>query len=163
VKGAVDDLHELTIPSFIFPTGGEILSGSINISWTTSYDTWCYCVKYNLSYSNDEGLTWTLLKGNIIETNFLWETHTIPDGSNYILQIVTFSDGGLNNSCISSPFLISNPSTTTTAPLTTITTTTTPSTTTRTAIGSPGFEIFLLLISLNILILIQRVTKIGKN
>jgi hypothetical protein len=83
---------------------------------------------YNVSYSIDGGTTWTLLKADLTGTNFIWDTNTVPDGSNYILKIEAISSGNLNAMFISlSPFSIANPTTTTTTTTLTTTTTTTPS------------------------------------
>jgi hypothetical protein len=105
--------HYLLLPIITSPSGGETLSGEVTISWVTSVDTWDYNVMYNVSYSIDGGTTWTLLKADLTGTIFIWDTNTVPDGSNYILKIEAISSGNLNAMFISlSPFSIANPTTT---------------------------------------------------
>jgi parallel beta-helix repeat protein len=140
--------HYLLQPIITSPSGGETLSGDVTISWVTSVDTWDYNVMYNVSYSIDGGTTWTLLKADLTATNFIWDTNTVPDGSNYILKIEAISSGNINVMFISlSPFSIANPTTTTT------TTTPTPTMTiTTTTTTTPSWNALLLLLSLFVIL-----------
>jgi parallel beta-helix repeat protein len=144
--------HQLSIPSLIYPIGGETLSGDVTLSWSTSIDTWGYSVTYNVSYSEDGGETWSLLKAGLTAINLIWDTTTVSDGSNYILKIEAISAGELNTTFISSsPFTITNPTTTTT---------TTTSTTTTTTYINPSWDVLLLLLSLFVMVqLIQHKKK----
>jgi triacylglycerol lipase len=143
VKAAVYDPHQLSPPSLIFPIGGETLSGDANISWVASVDTLGYSVTYKISYSTDGGTTWILLKGNLTDTSFIWETSTLSDDSNYILKIEAISSGGLNAIFISvSPFIVVNPTTTIT-----------------TATTSLGWNVVLLILSLFIILPLKQRKK----
>ncbi|MHA1967770.1 MAG: alpha/beta fold hydrolase [Candidatus Hodarchaeales archaeon] len=143
VKAAIDDPHQFSTPSLIFPIGGETLSGDVNISWTASVDTWGYSVTYNVYFSTNGGTTWTLLKADLTDPSFIWDTSTVPNGSNYIFRIKAISSGKLDAIFISSsPFTVSNPTTTTT------TTTTT-----------PGLGILLLIAAVLVLISLHKQKK----
>ncbi len=88
-------VHYLTSPAFIFPSGGELLSGIVTIYWMSSIDTWGYLVSYSLYYSNDSGVTWNLLVMDLTVTSYDWQTGGVLDGSNYLLKVEAISSGGL--------------------------------------------------------------------
>ncbi|MFX1283808.1 MAG: nitrous oxide reductase family maturation protein NosD [Promethearchaeota archaeon] len=146
--------HYVLLPIITSPLGGEILSGKITISWATSVDTWGYDVKYDVSYSTDGGTTWTLLGTDLTGTSFVWDTKTVPDGSNYILKIEASSSGEMNAVFVSSsPFTISNyptipPTTTITSTTSTIETTTSETNPTETPVATSSWHVLLMLLSL---------------
>jgi parallel beta-helix repeat protein len=101
--------HQLSLPSLIFPAGGETLSGIVDISWTASVDSWGYSVAYNVSYSADGGSTWIQLALDLEATSLSWDTKLVSDGSNYLLKLVAISSD-LNTSSTTT-FAIDNPPT----------------------------------------------------
>ncbi|RMG33604.1 MAG: hypothetical protein D6732_11850 [Methanobacteriota archaeon] len=84
-------IHELSLVTLLFPNGGEVLNGTITISWTAVNDSFGHPINYTLFYTRDGGLTWMLLATNLTGTSYLWDTSTIPDGS-YLLKVQA-SDG----------------------------------------------------------------------
>jgi subtilisin family serine protease len=76
----------------IYPNGGEIVSGMCNIAWNAS-DLDGDPLIVDIEYSDDNGATWyTIITGTSNTGSFLWNTNTVPEGSQYLIRI-TVSDG----------------------------------------------------------------------
>ncbi len=116
-QGGSTTSHELTSPAFIYPTGGETLSGTVEIKWNGSVDSLGHSVYYSLYYTPDNGTTWTALVVNTTTTSFLWDTTTVLNGT-YKLKLVATDFHGLQVEIVSGTFVIDNVSggTSTTAP-----------------------------------------------
>ncbi|MHA1450848.1 MAG: hypothetical protein ACTSP4_15685, partial [Candidatus Hodarchaeales archaeon] len=78
-------------PVIISPNGGEILSGTVIISWTEANDT-ATPVTYNVSYSADSAATWISLITNYNQTSLGWDTTSVADGNFYLIKVEA-SDG----------------------------------------------------------------------
>jgi len=156
--------HILLPATIIYPLTG-IFNGTIVVDWETAVDSHSHEILYDLNYSPDAGNTWITLIENISQTSFIWDTRTVNDGSQYMLQIITYCSEGLVTSTISTElFSISNVLTTniSTSEITSSsesstgkeTTTTNTITTTiitiinLTPIGFPSFLLFFIIISL---------------
>ncbi len=131
--------HTLSQPYFIYPSGGETLSGVVTIEWNSSIDSLGHLVYYSLYYSNDDGNTWASLTIDTTSTSFSWDTTQVADGPTYVLRLIATDYAGLQVETWSGVFGINNSaSSTTTTPTTpptsttTIITTTPPDTTTTT-------------------------------
>ncbi len=86
--------HELTPITLISPNGGEILKGSIMISWTKVNDTFGHNISYSLYYSKDGGNTWNLIVTNLTEvTDYLWDSTSVSDGKYLIMVNATDGEG----------------------------------------------------------------------
>lgn len=99
-----DDVSpEVTV---IYPNGGEVLSGDIQIRWNATDD-----IDPNLSidieYSNDNGSTWDIISPN--ENNdgaYVWNTSAVDEG-NYLIKVTaTDSFGNTANDTSDAPFSI---------------------------------------------------------
>ncbi|MCK5687388.1 fibronectin type III domain-containing protein, partial [bacterium] len=81
----------------ISPNGGEILVGTENITWLTSYNS-SPSLKINLQYSSDNGTTWIDIISNVPNNGFYaWDTTQVIDGKEYLVRINTI-DAVLNSS-----------------------------------------------------------------
>ena len=122
----------LSLPTLVFPVGGEVVNGTITINWTKSVSSWGNPVTYSVFYSTDE-VNWVLLISGITDTYLEWSTTTVVDGPNYIIKVIASSKNVIAQQS-SSTFSIYNEvtPTTPTTPTTTTPTTTTPTTTTTT-------------------------------
>ena len=77
------------------PIEGQIIDDSVTLKWIGTdpdEDT----LTYVLYYSNDAGVTWTVLVSAISVTQYIWDTSEIPEGINYAIKIIAF-DGELNS------------------------------------------------------------------
>ena len=70
------------------PNGGEVLNGTINITWSTSTDSWGHEVTYILKYSKDNGSSWTRIVSDLKVNEYSWSTYLIPEGSNYLIMVI---------------------------------------------------------------------------
>ncbi|MFQ5981179.1 MAG: right-handed parallel beta-helix repeat-containing protein [Candidatus Heimdallarchaeota archaeon] len=93
--------HQLSPPALTFPTGGETLSGTVDVGWRAAKHTWAHTVTYTLYYSTDGGTSWNPLATNLTATSYAWETTTTPDGTNYLLKVNAACTGGLSAETVS--------------------------------------------------------------
>jgi len=116
-------------PTVISPNGGEIWSGTQNITWTASTDPDGDPITYEIEYSYDGGGTWNPLASGISETSYSWNTTAHPDGSNYLIRVraydgVLYSDWDQSDSVFTIenrvPTIIDHAPTGTQVPVTTI-------------------------------------------
>jgi len=91
----------------LYPNGGEITEGTINIRWLATDLT---NVSINIYCSNDGGSRWHLIVEN--EDNdgeYMWNTSNVPDGMNYLVRIVAEDEAGnINEDTSDTPFVIYN-------------------------------------------------------
>jgi parallel beta-helix repeat protein len=85
---------EVTIPSILYPNGGEHLENNISIQWMASRDRFGHEVTYIVFYSKNSGRNWILLESGLMETNCIWDTTTVSRGSSYLIKVrATCTDG----------------------------------------------------------------------
>ncbi|MFX1533403.1 MAG: Ig-like domain-containing protein [Promethearchaeota archaeon] len=119
------------------PDGGRRLSGTVNIHWTmkrATGDPLTFTVYYW------DGSSWVELASGLTDTNYEWDTTTVPDGSGYKIRVVVNDGTFTAEDETDASFTIDNAASTST------TSTTTPST-------IPGFEailVFLIFLSLGL-------------
>ncbi len=102
-------VHKVSTPVLINPNGGEILSGMITIQWAMSIDSWDHNISYTLFYSSDNGFSWNLLQTGLSVTTYDWDTNTVADGSEYLIQVIAnCSEGLITTDFSDGPFLIEN-------------------------------------------------------
>lgn len=82
------------------------LNGVIKLSWAAS-DINNDALSYQIELSYNRGQTWKTIIKDLKETEFMWDSSSAPDGSNYIFKI-TASDGSLKSSSLSKKFGIAN-------------------------------------------------------
>jgi parallel beta-helix repeat protein len=129
--------HTLSIPTITSPNGGEIITGTTTIQWNTATDSWGHIVNYNISYSGDGGTTWVILESGLMITSYAWDTTTVEDDSDYLIQVTaSCSEGLLQVDTSDSTFTIHNQITTTPVSTTEPSTTTPITTTTITRLSS---------------------------
>lgn len=94
-------LHYLTELTVIYPNGGETLSGTIEIEWSSSSYSFSNPVSYSVYYSNNNGSSWSPLSSDLTTLSCLWDTTTVPDGSNYLIKVEEKFPGGIKTTAIS--------------------------------------------------------------
>jgi parallel beta-helix repeat protein len=101
--------YHIIPPLFIFPVGGEILSGNVSVKWNAAYDLKEHQILYTLFYSVDDGITWVSLAKGLNTTQFQWNTTAIADDSTYLLNLMAnCSDGFITNVTSIKPLIIDN-------------------------------------------------------
>ncbi len=109
--------HSLSSPVVMYPNGGEVLSGVVNVSWQSSVDSWGHAVRYDLYYSSDGGEIWMLLVSGLTSTWYSWNTSQAYDGSLYLVRVVATDGQGLYEEDVSDDtFSIQNSAQSTTSP-----------------------------------------------
>jgi len=95
------------IVTVVSPNGGEQWYDKQTITWTAT-DPQDDPLTYTVYYSPDDGQTWTQLAMGLTEPSYLWDTTTVGDGTNYLIQVEA-SDGTFTSMDISNaPFEIAN-------------------------------------------------------
>ncbi len=77
----------------VYPNGGEILSGTVTISWNAVDDVGVSHT--DVYYSSDGGNTWFYL-GTTTGTSLSWDTTTVSNGDNYLIRVVIYDTDGLH-------------------------------------------------------------------
>lgn len=88
--------HRITISSITYPNGGETLQGITMLQWVPAIDMWGHSVTYTVSYSIDNGSTWTPLALELSSPTYEWDTTTVVDGSSYRIRVVATCVEGLS-------------------------------------------------------------------
>jgi len=95
------------IVSLSYPSGGETISGSVNITWTAE-DPDNDAISLNLYISADGGLSWSTIDTDVSNSgSYAFNTASVSDGTNYAIKIVA-TDGNLSSLDQSSAFTILN-------------------------------------------------------
>lgn len=96
-------------PIIVFPDSGTVLMGIVTIQWQPSTNIAGMNVTYTVSYSGSNGSSWITLFSDLTTTSCLWDTTTVPDGSNYLIKVEENYPGGLKTTAISDgTFIIQN-------------------------------------------------------
>ncbi|MFX0207901.1 MAG: nitrous oxide reductase family maturation protein NosD [Candidatus Hodarchaeota archaeon] len=123
--------------TFISPTGGEILTGTVDIYWA-AYDTHNHVITNSIFYSGNNGATWSLLIAELTHFFYFWDTTTVPNGAQYLLQVNIKCEEGTQHLITTQTFTISNFGSTLVSDYTSFLPSTAPSTPSRPA--SPQFD-----------------------
>jgi parallel beta-helix repeat protein len=105
--------HTLSTPDITYPTSGAALTGTVEVTWTASVDSWGHVVTYSLYYATD-GVTWVEIDTGIAGTSYDWDTTAVADGSTYTLKLISSCSDMLEAESISQTFSVENEATTTT-------------------------------------------------
>jgi hypothetical protein len=136
----------------VSPNGGEVLSGTVTVSWTAA-DPNQDVLTFDVFYSDDDGSSWNEVVLGTTETTSQWDTSLVDDGTDYLIRVVA-SDGELDSEDVSDGTFTVDNSVSTTTP-------TTP--TTNTGPGDGGTTTILIIIiaagSGVIIIIIIIITK----
>ena len=76
-----------TTPTVISPNGGEIWTGTHDITWTASIDPDGDPVTYEIEYSYDGGGEWYGLVSGISSASYSWNTTAYPDSTSYLIRV----------------------------------------------------------------------------
>jgi parallel beta-helix repeat protein len=87
--------HWISDPQVLSPNGGELVTDETLIEWAECIDNWGYSISYSLFYSFDSGENWISIASNLQNTSYVWNTSSLPKGSNYLIQLVVSSSDGL--------------------------------------------------------------------
>ncbi len=75
----------------IYPNGGEFLSGTTTITWTAE-DIDNDSLVFDVLYSTDNGINWSVLALNIKSNEFVWDTDQSPGSEDAKIRVMV-SDG----------------------------------------------------------------------
>lgn len=74
-----------------YPNGGEVVTGSLNITWTaTDPDPWAETalLLIDLDYSDDAGTSWSsIATDEANDGSYLWDVSGLADGEQYLVRI----------------------------------------------------------------------------
>ncbi len=94
--------------SLDYPTGGEVVSGDVNIQWTAN-DSDGDTLSVDLYYSRDGGNTWNVIAtGEADDGSYAWDTTGLQDGIDYMVKVVVTDPIPQNDSDVSGFFSIDN-------------------------------------------------------
>ncbi|MFW9904181.1 MAG: extracellular solute-binding protein [Candidatus Thorarchaeota archaeon] len=142
------DNDQLTVPTILSPNGGETLTGSATLTWTTAYYSVDHSITYTVYYSGDEGATWTEIASELTSTSYSWDTTEVSNGFSYLIKVVaTCSEGYSVEDVSDDTFAIQNG-------LETSTTMTT--TSTQGSVTSSGMTVFMFVCTLGVLIIARK-------
>ncbi len=80
--------HEFTPPTVTYPNGGELINGSVTITWTASVDSEGHAVSYTILYSDNSGVDWYEIVAGVTATSYLWDTSSLTEGSEYLVRVI---------------------------------------------------------------------------
>jgi len=86
----------ITAPEITYPTGGSVLSGTVNVTWTEAIDPQGHTVTYSIYFHPNSGVsgTWTEVVTGITGNTYSWDTTNHPNTNSGILRINATSDNG---------------------------------------------------------------------
>jgi parallel beta-helix repeat protein len=100
---------EVSIPTILYPNGGEVVNGLITVRWEIATDSEGHSITYSLLYSSSKGQSWVSLASNLIATSYEWNTSTTQDSSNYLIKVIATCSAGFSAEDVSdSVFTIDN-------------------------------------------------------
>ncbi|MHA2237399.1 MAG: NosD domain-containing protein [Candidatus Hodarchaeales archaeon] len=111
------NISKILTQNILYPIKDTILNGTVNLLWTvtvgpyhieTEYINLIYDIQYDIYFSSDGGKNWLLIVDNLTTNQYLWNTTSIPDGSNYLIKILTSNTNGYAIETISDSFSIRN-------------------------------------------------------
>jgi calcineurin-like phosphoesterase family protein/flagellar hook capping protein FlgD len=93
----------------IEPQSGNEISGATNVTWAVFKEIDSSMVT-NIYFSRDAGSHWdSLWSDQTIDTTYAWNTLNHPDGTRYMLLIVSEDDSGFGLTRSSGTFTVNNP------------------------------------------------------
>jgi len=102
----LDNFYAPTV-ELTYPNGGEVLNGTITITWD-AFDLNSDTLTYDVFYSDNNGSDWTALASGLTLPEFEWNTILHDDGIGYMIRVIV-SDGVLTGQDESdTPFELDN-------------------------------------------------------
>ncbi len=94
----IENRNESPEISIVYPLGGEILSGEVNLKWTYSDPNGGDTHQFEIFLSSDNGANWTWRIDEVFnQSSYLLKTAKYPNGINYRLKIKVTDNGGLGS------------------------------------------------------------------
>jgi parallel beta-helix repeat protein len=87
--------HYITPLTVIYPNGGEEITTSVVIQWSTCYDSEGHAINYSVYFSHNSGHDWEKLVGNLTTTSYEWDTTSELATTHYLIQVVAECSDGL--------------------------------------------------------------------
>jgi hypothetical protein len=84
--------HVLDPPILLYPNGGEVVNGTIFISWTNVSQSPGQMVTYSVYFSADNGSTWSLLQANQTGVKYAFDTTTVDDGFENLIRVIAYDN-----------------------------------------------------------------------
>jgi parallel beta-helix repeat protein len=88
--------HLLIAPKIILPTGGEVQSDTLLISWIPAIDSREHSISYSVFYSIDNATTWNLIVSQLTGTDYSWDLSPIESGFLFLIKVVATCSEGLS-------------------------------------------------------------------
>ena len=89
------EFHFLTPIQVLYPNGGEVITDSLTIKWTPSYDLEDHAVNYSIYVSSNSGTDWEKLVGNLTTTQYEWNTTSELKTTHYLIRVIAECSEGL--------------------------------------------------------------------
>ncbi len=102
----INNVPESPTVQLLYPNGGEVLTGTVTISWIAS-DPENDSLSFTLYYWYNEA--WNLINSGITTYTYDWNTNSLEDNINYSMRIIASDDGLTEEDQSDSSFSIDNP------------------------------------------------------
>ncbi len=89
------------------PNGGEYWNGTQTINWTATGPN-ANPLIYTVYYSSDGGQIWTQLAAGLNETSYQWDTTTVENGENCLIQVEASNGIPTGSDVSDASFIIAN-------------------------------------------------------
>ncbi len=93
--------------AFTSPTGGEYLSGSVDVTWTAG-DPDGDTLTFDLYYSPNDGADWYIIDTDMSGASYVWDTTLVSDGLDYWLGITVYDSETYELVVTDSSFVVDN-------------------------------------------------------
>ena len=88
--------HYITPITVLHPNGGEEVTDSVMIQWSTCYDSESHAINYSIYFSHNSGADWEKIVGNLTTTYFEWDTTSEVATTHYLIRVVAECSEGLS-------------------------------------------------------------------
>ncbi len=86
--------HTATPAAVTYPNGGEVVSGTATVTWSSASDSHSHSFNYSVACSSDGGAVWTVLAEGLSGTSYSWDT-TQFDDETYEIRVISMCSEGL--------------------------------------------------------------------
>ena len=87
--------HYITPVTVLHPNGGEMVTDSVVIQWTTCYDSEGHTINYSIYFSHNSGEDWEMIIENLDTTYFEWNTTSELASTHYLIRVQAECSEGL--------------------------------------------------------------------
>lgn len=88
--------HYITPITVLHPNGGDEVTDSVMIQWSSCYDSWDHAINYSVYFSHNSGVDWEMIVGNLTTTYFEWNTTSEVATTHYLIRVVAECSEGLS-------------------------------------------------------------------